>query len=691
MTRSPALVVTLVLLLACGPVLGDDGGDDAEVLAATDAFLRARDDALARLADADAVDEALGALDAAAAALSAALTAADGDGPAVARARLVLADADLAAGRALADEGQRAARLERALAAYEAHVAEAPAGPGLLFHAYAQRAEALLALGRADEAASAAEELTWVQRPWDPAAPDERAALDALVLDTCLRAFVLQARALVAAGRPADALRALAQVPARPAARGFERHALAPALDIERARALHGLERGDEAAALLARRIAAARAAPAEEHVEGLAMTRAGAVACRALADLDLAGGLPLDDPAVAFDAGLGHLLAGRRDRALGAWRRVLAVARAPEARARWLPDAAERAGRLLLAQERWLEAALTFEALLALAPEAAPPEAARLALLAATRATRQLGEDLTGDGPAARLRRRVEEAVARSPVGAEAEAAGALEAATELERGGRWRDAAAAYLRVPAGASARGRALARAGECLLRAGDDGARACLEAALEALVGASAGADRARAACALAEPSWPPRGRARRSRGWSRWVTRPAWSCARPGPARGRAWRSTSPTAPSRRSAPSRARRATRTTRRSRWSWPRPCGRARRRCSRARSTARPPSPRAGCWRGRPRPWPRGPSRPRASAATRPSGPGGPCSRAGGRPRRSRSCGRGWRGRTWRPTRTGCEGGCARRSTWPSPWRWATRRGRGSRRSWRAATR
>ncbi|MBX3466411.1 MAG: hypothetical protein KF878_05870, partial [Planctomycetes bacterium] len=401
MRSSPALAAVAVLFFASARA------DEAEVLAATDVFVRARDDALARLVVLDDVAAALADLDAAAAALTARL---GGDDPVVERARLVVADALLAAGRALGPGAERDARLARALAAYEAHVDEAPAGPALLFHAYVQRAEALLALDRVDEAARAAEELTWVHRPWDPADPAERAALDALVLDVCLRAFHLQARALLAAGRPAEALQALTQVAARPAARGVERHALAKALEVERARALHGVERGAEAAAALAAVIAAGRAAPAGEHLEGLGMDRAGALACRTLADLDLAGGLPLDDPAVAFDAGLGHLLAGRKAPALAAWRRVLVVARAAEARARWVPGAAERAGRLLLQEERWLEAALTFEALLVLAPEAAPPEAARLALLAATRATRQLGEELTGDGPAARLRRRVEE-----------------------------------------------------------------------------------------------------------------------------------------------------------------------------------------------------------------------------------------------------------------------------------------
>lgn len=480
MSRSHVLAALAAAALFVCPARADES--------AVRDFVAARDAALVRLSAATSEverDDALATLDAAARALEAAPdeSGADEDAAALARerARLVIADADLAAARLVPETPRRAARVERALAAYQAQVDEGFAGPGLLFHAYVQRVEALLELGRDADAGRAAEELTFVVRPYDPVDPTELAALDALVLETCVRAHVLWARALLRLERPGDALVAAEAVAARAAG-----HALAPLLALERARALCALGRGVEAGAALEALVVAARATPEAERLEGLGMSRTGALACRALADLDLTGALPLDDPAVAFDAGLGHLLAARRDHALAAWKRVLVVARTPEERARWLPEAVDRVGKLLYAQERWLEAALAFETLLVLAPDAGTDEGARLAMSAATRAARQLGEELSDAGPAGDLYRRIEASAARSESPA-LHAAGALRRGDEAARAGRWLEAVASYLRVPAERPERAGALVRAGECLLRlfraAGDaaalDEARALL--------------------------------------------------------------------------------------------------------------------------------------------------------------------------------------------------------------------
>jgi len=391
---------------------------------------------------------------------------------------LAEAEAELARGWG-ADDPERGRLLAAALDRY-GRARDGAVAEGVFLYACVGRVEVLLDVGEVEEAARGAEELTWIPRP--PAGAGPEAA--SLAQEVCLRGHLLRARALGRAGRSAEALAALEALADAEAAGEWTAHPLATPLRCERARLLGRVDRAAAGARILYAIVLEARRAPPAERLAGLDMAPSGAVACRALSELADQSGARFG-PGPQHCAGLGYVLRGEPARAAVAFKEVLTAARSPAQREAWLPRAVKELGELLFRQERYLEAAIAYDALLrALPGHAAAPRAGRYARSAARRAVAQLGDP--GDGPLAAFLAEVE-ARAERVGGADLAARYALEDAVALHREGRWREAAARYREVPPGVDGHARALASAAACLLAA----ARAEGDAALRAEARAAA--------------------------------------------------------------------------------------------------------------------------------------------------------------------------------------------------------
>ncbi|RMG19021.1 MAG: hypothetical protein D6731_00710 [Planctomycetota bacterium] len=348
------------------------------------------------------------------------------------------------------DDPGRKKNFEEALKLYEQYIDERGNFQKLLFYSYLGRGEMLTELGKFDDAVMQYEELSLAEPLFLPRDPAGQKAVWEMVKDVIIRAYYGWVRALLLAGRAPEAYKVSQAIDENPKVKGWQDHPVGILLTFERAKALAGSGRGARGAAELFRIIRKAREAPESEKIPALGMSRIGAGACRALSELsDLTGG-EIYSPEIQYYVGVGYFLRGEPDLAVAGYKGVLTAARDPEERREWVPKAVREIGNMLFQQERYLEAALAYETVVREFPDhESAEEAVRYAVAASKKAIEQFKEDPTDEsGVLVQFARRIEQG-AGSAAGELYEQKLILKNAKDLQIKQRWANAAAEYERI--------------------------------------------------------------------------------------------------------------------------------------------------------------------------------------------------------------------------------------------------
>lgn len=345
----------------------------------------------------------------------------------------------------------RADNLKKALEGYEHQINNRGQFQRLLNFAYVGRVDTQIELGQLDEAIRNARELTDIEPPYIPEDPAQRKAMLDDAKDVCIRAFCSLIKALVKAGKFAEAVEAADGIDDKPTAKGWQDHPMGILLTFERAKALGGAGRGAQGAEELWSVIEKAMSAPEADKIPGLGMSRLGAGACRALSELSDVSGGEIYPPAIQYHVGIGYFLRQRPELAIAGFKGVLVAARTPQERREWVPKAVRQIGNLYFEQSRFLEAALAYETVMTEFPDhESGGEAIRFSLSAAKRAIEQFGEDPTNTNtPLVKLYKRIEGGAAKNDP--EQAAKIFMNEAADKQNREQWVPAAEAYLQVPA------------------------------------------------------------------------------------------------------------------------------------------------------------------------------------------------------------------------------------------------
>ncbi len=342
---------------------------------------------------------------------------------------------------------------KKALQGYEHYIYNRGTDVRWLWYSYVGRCEVLMATGDYDEAAMGFDELTMVEWPYGmPEDPEVRKSIKALVQEICIRGYHGAVRALLLAGKPKEAFAKSQEIDQNPTAEGWRDHPMGILLTFERAKALAGAGQGARGAQELWRIIQNAKRAPENQKIPGLGMSREGAGAARALSELsDLTGG-EIYSPEIQFYVGLGYFLRQRPELAVAGYKGVLVAARTKKEREEWVPKAVKEIGNLLFTEERYLEAALAYQTVMAEFPDHEwADEAVRFAVSASKKAIDQFGEDPTNrSATLVQFMAQIEQG-ATEVAGPEYAARIHLKTAKEHHEKQQWIPAAQAYLKVPA------------------------------------------------------------------------------------------------------------------------------------------------------------------------------------------------------------------------------------------------
>lgn len=396
-------------------------------------------------------------------------------------AEFLLAEAYASYAQTFAEkDAGREENLKKALAGYEHQINERGQFPRLLYYSFVGRVEVQLELGKFDEAIGNAREITDVEPPFMPSDPQQRQAIMDLIKDVCIRGYYAWVRALVKAGKFAEAVEAGRSIDTKKNAQGWEDHPVGILLTFERAKALAGAGQGAQGAADLWTIIQKSMQGPESEKIPALGMSRIGAGACRALSELSDVSGGEIYPPEVQYHVGVGYFLRQRPELAIAGFKGVLVAARTPAERREWVPKAVRQIGNLFFEQQRYLEAALAYETVMTEFPDHEDgPDAIKFSLSAAKRAIEQFGENPTNTStPITKLYKRIENSAAQN--NAEQAVVIFMREAADLQTREQWVPAAEKYLAVPSEVDQEGggkrkvsfypNAVANAGYCYFQA-----------------------------------------------------------------------------------------------------------------------------------------------------------------------------------------------------------------------------
>jgi tetratricopeptide (TPR) repeat protein len=348
-------------------------------------------------------------------------------------------------------EDGRAENFKHALKLYEQYVDERGNFQKLLFYSYVGRGEMLMELKQYGDAIEQYGELVYVEPLYVPQDPDGKKAVLDMIKDVVIRAYYGWTRALLMDGKAAEAYKASQQIDDNPKAKGWKDHPMGTLLTFERSKALAGSGRGAKGAEELYKVIEKARQAPESEQIAALGMSRIGAGACRALSELsDLTGG-EIYSPEIQYHVGIGYFLRQETELAIAGYKGVLTAAQTKADRLAWVPKAVKEIGNMLFQQERFLEAALAYQTVFTEFPNhEGADDAGRFAVAASKKAIEQFGEDATDSSATMVKFARSIEGSLGSSVGGDYKFKLILKNAKDLQLKHKWVAAAQEYRRIP-------------------------------------------------------------------------------------------------------------------------------------------------------------------------------------------------------------------------------------------------